>query len=482
MEVARVGYGRGVGWSLHSVEGGVYVRASWGGGGGWLGISGAGGCPVEPAEARGWRAVCARGCGHAEGMRAERQGAWNWRGASAYLRDARNPVRGTAGRIGAGGRRPMSQWGSRVVPGGLGCRRTGSAPAQRTVCRWVEKRGGSGFGGHGWGAAPLRRLQAVIRRGWGRGGERSGLKLRGSAAGGWGARESRSTCNGECTGPAMAVRERAICSGERCRRRCEVCGADWGGGADDDGGRGRGGAVAGSGGATLRAGQVVRLPECGLGVARRTCVVLEGLVRLKGSNLYFLWLGAREGALPKAGGPCKDPHRPARGVAEAVPAGDWRCIEMAGSFLRMGEGGVPASVWRVVICFSGSKRCGGAGWGTVPGGRSIDAVWVGLEWLLVKDGEIVCSVEMAESKSGGRRYTSPPLNGTKKGVMPEGQMGVEGVASGDILEANIKKVENALFQLYDEYVSEYYSSGEQSGESSVGLTTTNVTIQASSSG
>ncbi|GJX21041.1 zinc finger BED domain-containing protein RICESLEEPER 2-like protein [Tanacetum coccineum] len=53
---------------------------------------------------------------------------------------------------------------------------------------------------------------------------------------------------------------------------------------------------------------------------------------------------------------------------------------------------------------------------------------------------------------------------------------------GDILEANIKKVENASFQLYDEYVSEYYSSGEQSGESSVGLTTTNVTIQASSSG
>ncbi|GKB00077.1 zinc finger BED domain-containing protein RICESLEEPER 2-like protein [Tanacetum coccineum] len=40
----------------------------------------------------------------------------------------------------------------------------------------------------------------------------------------------------------------------------------------------------------------------------------------------------------------------------------------------------------------------------------------------------------------------------------------------------------ALLELYDEYVSDYYSSGEQSGETSVGLTSTNVTIQALSFG
>ncbi|GJS67051.1 zinc finger BED domain-containing protein RICESLEEPER 2-like protein isoform X1 [Tanacetum coccineum] len=54
--------------------------------------------------------------------------------------------------------------------------------------------------------------------------------------------------------------------------------------------------------------------------------------------------------------------------------------------------------------------------------------------------------------------------------------------SGDELKANIKTVEDALSELYEEYVSEYYSSGEQSGETSVGLTSINITIQASSSG
>ncbi|GKA68688.1 zinc finger BED domain-containing protein RICESLEEPER 2-like protein [Tanacetum coccineum] len=54
--------------------------------------------------------------------------------------------------------------------------------------------------------------------------------------------------------------------------------------------------------------------------------------------------------------------------------------------------------------------------------------------------------------------------------------------SGDELKANIKKVEDALSELYKEYVSEYYSSGEQSDETGVGSTSTNVTIQASSSG
>ncbi|GJR60521.1 zinc finger BED domain-containing protein RICESLEEPER 2-like protein [Tanacetum coccineum] len=48
--------------------------------------------------------------------------------------------------------------------------------------------------------------------------------------------------------------------------------------------------------------------------------------------------------------------------------------------------------------------------------------------------------------------------------------------SGDELKANIKKVEDALSELYKEYVSEYYSSGEQSGETNVGSTSTNVTI------
>ncbi|GJX05818.1 zinc finger BED domain-containing protein RICESLEEPER 2-like protein [Tanacetum coccineum] len=54
--------------------------------------------------------------------------------------------------------------------------------------------------------------------------------------------------------------------------------------------------------------------------------------------------------------------------------------------------------------------------------------------------------------------------------------------SGDETKANIKKVKDALSELYEEYVSEYYSSGEQSGETNVGSTSTNVTIQASSSG
>ncbi|GKA98783.1 zinc finger BED domain-containing protein RICESLEEPER 2-like protein [Tanacetum coccineum] len=53
---------------------------------------------------------------------------------------------------------------------------------------------------------------------------------------------------------------------------------------------------------------------------------------------------------------------------------------------------------------------------------------------------------------------------------------------GDELKANIEKVEDALSELYEEYVSEYYSSGEQSGQTSVGSTSTNVTIQASSFG
>ncbi|GJX97803.1 zinc finger BED domain-containing protein RICESLEEPER 2-like protein [Tanacetum coccineum] len=53
--------------------------------------------------------------------------------------------------------------------------------------------------------------------------------------------------------------------------------------------------------------------------------------------------------------------------------------------------------------------------------------------------------------------------------------------SGDELRY-IKKVKDALSELYEEYVSEYYSSGEQSGETNVGSTSTNVTIQASSSG
>ncbi|GJZ95928.1 zinc finger BED domain-containing protein RICESLEEPER 2-like protein [Tanacetum coccineum] len=38
--------------------------------------------------------------------------------------------------------------------------------------------------------------------------------------------------------------------------------------------------------------------------------------------------------------------------------------------------------------------------------------------------------------------------------------------SGDELKANIKTVEDALSELYEEYVSEYYSSSEQSGETS----------------
>ncbi|GKD33540.1 zinc finger BED domain-containing protein RICESLEEPER 2-like protein, partial [Tanacetum coccineum] len=54
--------------------------------------------------------------------------------------------------------------------------------------------------------------------------------------------------------------------------------------------------------------------------------------------------------------------------------------------------------------------------------------------------------------------------------------------SGDELKANIKTVEDALSELYEEYVSEYYSSDEQSRETSIGLTSTNVTIQPSSSG
>ncbi|GJT61665.1 zinc finger BED domain-containing protein RICESLEEPER 2-like protein [Tanacetum coccineum] len=53
--------------------------------------------------------------------------------------------------------------------------------------------------------------------------------------------------------------------------------------------------------------------------------------------------------------------------------------------------------------------------------------------------------------------------------------------SGDELKANIKTVEDALSELYKKYVSEYYSSDEQSGETSIGLTSTNVTIQPSSS-
>nr|GEV86143.1 hypothetical protein [Tanacetum cinerariifolium] len=54
--------------------------------------------------------------------------------------------------------------------------------------------------------------------------------------------------------------------------------------------------------------------------------------------------------------------------------------------------------------------------------------------------------------------------------------------SGDELKANIKVVEDALSELYEEYVSGYYSSGEQSGETSTSLTSINVTIQPSSSG
>nr|GFD28427.1 hypothetical protein [Tanacetum cinerariifolium] len=54
--------------------------------------------------------------------------------------------------------------------------------------------------------------------------------------------------------------------------------------------------------------------------------------------------------------------------------------------------------------------------------------------------------------------------------------------SGDRLKANIMAVEDALSELYEEYVSECYFSGEQSGETSIGLTSTNVTIQPSSSG
>ncbi|GKG35761.1 hypothetical protein Tco_0440915, partial [Tanacetum coccineum] len=42
--------------------------------------------------------------------------------------------------------------------------------------------------------------------------------------------------------------------------------------------------------------------------------------------------------------------------------------------------------------------------------------------------------------------------------------------SGDELKANIKKVEDALSELYKEYVSEYYSSGEQNDETGVGST------------
>ncbi|GJZ88910.1 zinc finger BED domain-containing protein RICESLEEPER 2-like protein [Tanacetum coccineum] len=53
--------------------------------------------------------------------------------------------------------------------------------------------------------------------------------------------------------------------------------------------------------------------------------------------------------------------------------------------------------------------------------------------------------------------------------------------SGDELKANIKTVEDAFSELYEEYVSQYYSISEQSGETSIGLTSTNVTIQPSSS-
>nr|GEW39766.1 zinc finger BED domain-containing protein RICESLEEPER 2-like [Tanacetum cinerariifolium] len=54
--------------------------------------------------------------------------------------------------------------------------------------------------------------------------------------------------------------------------------------------------------------------------------------------------------------------------------------------------------------------------------------------------------------------------------------------SGDELKANIKTVKDALSELYEEYVSEYYSSSEQIGETSIGLTSTNVIIKPSSSG